>query len=499
MTLPQVEAPRLKQSPYTVVWQPQEGPQTLLIQCPVFEVFYGGARGGGKTDGMLGDWIEHSSQWGAEAIGIFFRRELTQLDEVIARAKKLFTPLGGKYNSQQKEFTMFNGARLKFRYLDKDDDAEKYQGHSYTRVYFEELTNFPSPKPVMMLMATLRSGVVPHSALGFRGTGNPGGPGHLWVKARYIDPAPKGFTVIRTDYENPFTKAVMQLERVFIPSKLSDNRLMMAVNPFYVAQLQNSGSASLVKAWLEGLWDSIEGAYFDNYDEKKHVLDMSWYHTLTRRPGLLRFRAFDWGSAKPFSVGWYAVSDGTFDLPAGALIRYREWYGMEPGKPNVGLRLTNDLIAEGIRHREQGDFIQYGVADPAIFTRQGGPSIAEQMLVKGVAWVRADNSRLAGWQALRERLGADKPMIYFLESCEHARRTLPVLQYDSTKFEDVDSEGEDHAGDEIRYACMSRPWVKDGVVSQVQEPLVVTPKILTFNEAMKKTRSGRVARMERDL
>lgn len=489
---------------YQVVWQPQEGPQSLLIQCPVFEVFYGGARGGGKTDGMLGDWIEHSAQWGAEAIGVFFRRELTQLDEVIARAKKLFLPLGAKFNGQQKEFVMRNGARLKFRYLDKDDDAEKYQGHSYTRVYFEELTNFPSPKPVMMLMATLRSGTVPHSALGFRGTGNPGGPGHLWVKARYIDPAPKGFSVIRTDYENPFTGEVMQLERVFIPSKLSDNRLMMQVNPFYVAQLQNSGSATLVKAWLEGLWDNIEGAYFDSFSPEKHVLDAAWLHTLARRPNLLRFRAFDWGSAKPFSVGWYVVSDGSFDLPAGALIKYREWYGMEPGRPNVGLRLTNDVIAKGILAREAGERIQYGVADPAIFVRQGGPSIAEQMLIEGCAWGRADNSRIPGWQAIRERLANQKdpdsgvvnpaaPMLYFLESCEHTLRTLPVLQHDTKKPEDIDTEGEDHAGDETRYACMSRPWVKDSRERR-ESPLILTPKELTFKEAVARVRRGRVVR-----
>jgi hypothetical protein len=172
---------------------------------------------------------------------------------------------------------------------------------------------------------------------------------------------------------------------------------------------------------------------------------------------------------------------------------------MEPGKPNTGIKLTNDLIAAGIVAREEGDRIQYGTADPAIFTRQGGPSIAEQMMVKGCSWMRADNSRLPGWQALRERLGADRPMIYFLESCEHARRTLPVLQHDSKKFEDVDTEGEDHAADEVRYACMSRPWVKDGTQPPPPGPLIVTPKILTFNEAMKKSRSGRVARMERDL
>ena len=119
----------------TVLWQPQEGPQTALLKCPVFEVFYGGARGGGKTESSIGDWLQHSSLYGEAAIGIFFRRKLVQLAEVIARTKQIFPKLGAKWNEQKKEWLMRNGARLKFAYLEKDADAEEYQGHSYTRVY----------------------------------------------------------------------------------------------------------------------------------------------------------------------------------------------------------------------------------------------------------------------------------------------------------------------------------------------------------------------------
>jgi hypothetical protein len=158
-----------------IIWSPQLGPQTDLVSCPVFEVFYGGARGGGKTEGSIGDWISHSSEFGENAIGLFVRRKLTQLSEVIARTKQLFNKLGAKYNEQKKEWTMPNGARLKFAYLERDSDAEEYQGHNYTRVYVEEATNFPFPEPIMKLKATLRStaGV----RCGMRLTGNPGGTG----------------------------------------------------------------------------------------------------------------------------------------------------------------------------------------------------------------------------------------------------------------------------------------------------------------------------------
>lgn len=451
----------------TILWKPQEGPQTELIRCPVFEVFYGGARGGGKTEGSIGDWLEHSSRYGEAAIGIFFRRKLVQLAEVIARTKQLFKPLGAKYNEQQKTWTMANGARLKFAYLEKDADAEEYQGHSYTRVYVEEVTNFPSSGPIDKLRATLRSGAgVP---VGMRLTGNPGGAGHNWVKKRYIDPDPRGYKLITESIEIDIggMKQTVSLSRVFIPSRIKDNQLLMQNDPTYVLRLHQSGSKALVRAWLEGDWNIIDGAFFDNWDTDLIVKPMDWLSAIPKHA--LRFRAFDWGSAKPFSVGWYAVSDGLWGLPRGALLKYREWYGADG--PNKGLKMTADLVARGILEREKDELIGYGVADPSIFIRNGGPSLMETMLIEGCGWKRGDNRREPGWQQLRQAFGNiplypgatenSVPMLYVLECCEDTIRTIPTLQHDDTNSEDLDTEGEDHAADETRYAVMSRPWVKD--------------------------------------
>lgn len=450
-----------------IIWQPQEGPQTELIKCPVFEVFYGGARGGGKTEGSIGDWLEHSSRYGPDAIGIFFRRKLVQLAEVIARTKQLFKPLGAKYNEQQKTWTMANGARLKFAYLEKDSDAEEYQGHSYTRVYIEEVTNFPSSGPIDKLRATLRSGAgVP---VGMRLTGNPGGAGHNWVKKRYIDPNPAGYELITESLEIQIdgVKQVVSLSRVFIPSKIKDNRLLMVNDPTYILRLTQSGSKALVRAWLEGDWNIIDGAFFDNWDTDLIVKPMDWLSLIPKHS--LRFRAFDWGSAKPFSVGWYAVSDGTWGLPEGAILKYREWYGSD-GSANKGLKLTADLVADGILEREKNEFISYGAADPSIYIRNGGPSIMEMMLIRGCSWKRGDNRREPGWAKLRQAFGniplfpgseaKTEPMLYILECCEDTIRTIPTLQHDEKDMEDLDTEAEDHSADETRYAVMSRPWVK---------------------------------------
>lgn len=470
-----------------IVWQPQEGPQTELIKCPVFEVFYGGARGGGKTEGSIGDFLEHAHTYGEHANGIFVRRTAKQLEEVINRTQTLFKPLGGSFRTQKSEWTLPNGARLKFRYLEKDADAEEYQGHSYTWLGVEEVTNFPSPGPIDKMRATLRSGAgaKPRMVL----TGNPGGPGHQWVKARYIAPCKTGYKILKEEFKNPFNGEMIELERVFIPSKLNQNPLLLLNDPAYVARLQQQGSKQLVKAWLEGDWDIVLGAFFDCFDPYKHILAYDWIDQIPK--DATRFRAADWGSAKPFSIGWYAVSDGNWGLPRNALVKYREWYGSN-GRPNEGLKLFAEDVAEGIKNREQGEFIRYGVMDPSAFTRDGGPSIAERMLTSNsIAWKKADNKRVAGWDQLRHMLlGRDGvPLLYFLETCQDTIRTLPVLQHDDGNLEDVDTDGEDHAGDETRYAVMSRPFIGKGqptnasIMQQIEKSSI---KGLTFGELKKR-------------
>lgn len=453
-----------------IVWRPQAGPQHAFVTCPLFEVVYGGARGGGKTDATLGDFALHAKRYGANAKGLFVRRTRVALEPTIERAKRIFTPLGGKWQEQKSRFAWPNGALLYFRYLERDEDADNYQGHDYTRVYVEELTQFRTPGPVDKLKATLRSAAgVP---TGFRATCNPGGPGHTWVKARYIDPGP--FKIVRENFENQFTGAIVELARVFIPAKLSDNPLLLENDPLYVAKLQQSGSEQLVKAWLDGDWNIVEGAFFDRWSQARNVvkpfeIPKDW----------LRIRSMDWGSAKPFSVGWWAVAgddhrlvDGRV-IPRGALVRYREWYG-STGKPNEGLKLTAEQVGKGVKDREKGDKITLAALDPAAFAEDGGPSIASRMRAEGVAFKPADNKRvpgngaMGGWDQMRQRINGPrdedgKPlgpaMLFVFDTCRDFIRTVPVLQHDPDRPEDLDTDAEDHVADECRYACMSRPWV----------------------------------------
>jgi hypothetical protein len=460
------------------VWEPHDGPQSFLLACPAREIFYGGARGGGKTDGMLGEWAKHAAMYGEYASGLMVRRSRTELVETIERSKQIFSKLGATFNEARAFWRFANGARLRFGYLERDSDADQFQGWSLTRLYVEEAGTFPSERPILKLMATLRSG---HGVpVKFIATGNPGGAGQGWVKARWIDPHPPGNRVMKRSYDNPFTGDKVEWDWVFIPSLLTDNPSLDGSD--YVARLAQVGSKELVRAWLQGDWNAVEGAFFSEWDYTAHVVPAEAVE-LAALDGLF-FRSIDLGFAAPFSVGWWCHLKEDFRcsyqsradftgppveriFPAGCLIRIAEWYGANA--PGVGLRLPAETLARGILKRDPLPFekFAYTVIDPKAFHEEGGPSHAERMAGAGIICRPADNKRsgnlghFGGWDVLRQRLTGDvqgRPMIVCFDTCLDSIRTIPTLQHDPDKAEDLDTEQEDHCADEWRYAVMSRPW-----------------------------------------
>ena len=249
--------------PREVVWAPNAGPQRMLVTCQVYDTFFGGARGGGKSDGLLGSWLRHWQRWGGLAAGILVRRTMPELEQIEQRFSEVLPKLGCHYQIKRKTWMMPGGTKLLMRYLENDSDAERYQGHEYTWMGIDEMGNFPSPGPIDKLRAALRStrGV----QVMLRGTGNPGGPGHGWIRKRYIDPSPPMV---------PFQDGRTGTWRVFIPSKLADNPYLLR-DPSYVTRLRESGPAWLVRAWLEGDWNaSVDGG----------VVKMEWFRRWQHPP-----------------------------------------------------------------------------------------------------------------------------------------------------------------------------------------------------------------------
>ena len=472
-----------------VIWRPQAGPQKALVDCPYPEIFFGGARGGGKTDGVLGKWALKERRYGAGFNAIMFRRTTVSSEDAIDRSKQIFGPLGGKFNGSKLIWQMPNGGRVAFAYLDSISDADEYQGRNVTDAWVEEAGQYAAPDPIDRLFGVLRSaGGVPIQLIL---TANPGGAGQNWIRERYhLNPFPKTPQIVTRQLPNGATH-----DMAVIPSRITDNKILLSNDPEYLNRLHMVGGAELVKAWLHGDWTAIEGAFFSGWHDWERANGICKPFELTGEG--TRFRSFDWGYARPFSVGWWFVPandlphpDG-FIIPKNSLIRYREWYGVAKNpdgttKTNTGLRLDVEDVAEGIKEREAGEVIDYGVADPAIFSQDGGPSMAERMLLRKVIWRPADNKRvgtlghMGGWDQMRTRMKGEegKPAMYFFDTCRDSIRTIPTLQHDEKRPEDLDSDGEDHAADEIRYAVMSRPYsprIKE------TEPARF-PQDLTFNE-----------------
>jgi hypothetical protein len=450
------------------VWRPQAGTQYAYVGCPVAEIFFGGARGGGKTDASLGRALFRALKYKADFKAHFIRRELTQLEPAIARSKQIYSNFGS-FNETKKRWDFNGGGSLHFRYIERDADAEKFQGDSCTDLYFEEIGNFPDLAPLLKLKGILRSTAGVPSC--FCATGNPGGPGHSLVKRRYIDPAPLGWTVIPEKDE--LTGLVE--ERIYIPSRITDNKLLMKNDPGYLSRLARTGSAALVRAWLNGDFDAIEGAFFEKFEKSSHVL---------RRIGLPRHwnvvRAGDWGSYYPFYFCWGAVAsedwvhpDGAY-IPKGAIVVFNEWYGSRDHN-NVGLKMPAADVGEEVarRDRQMGVKPTIQVMDPSAFKQDGGPSVAERMAkaTNGKVFfhradnrIQAKNGAMGGWDVMRERINGVEftdevsiPTLFFMDNCVDAIRTIPALQHDPSNPEKLMGV-EDHPADAIRYMCMSRPW-----------------------------------------
>lgn len=444
--------------------------QGEALNTEATEVLYGGAAGGGKSHLMR----VASIIWCSMIPGLqvyLFRRIRDDLIKNHMEGPKGFRSmlgpwvLGSLVTIVEDEIRFWNGSKIYLCHCKDEKDIYKYQGAEIHVLIIDELTHFTEAmyrflrnrvRMVGIVLPEMFRGKFPRILCG----ANPGNVGHLFVKSTFVEPAAPMAIVQQPPSEGG-------MKRQFIPALLEDNPSMSEDDPGYEARLEGLGSVNLVKAMRYGDWDVVEGAFFDNWGDANKV------RPFTIPKEWARFRSGDWGSAKPFSIGWWAVASDNFTTPCGkfiqrgALVRYREWYG-STGKPNEGLKLTAERVAQGIKDREAGEKVEGGVLDPSAFAEDGGPSIAERMRREGVYFRPADNKRvpgagaMGGWDQMRARIGGndDGPMLFVFETCRDFIRTVPVLQHDSLRPEDLDTDGEDHAADDARYACMSRPYVR---------------------------------------
>jgi len=437
---------------YYYVWEPQPK-QALLLSCPADEKFFGGSKGGGKSDAILGGWISHADRGGKHARGIIFRRSNSELEELIQRSREMFEPLGAVYKIAARTWTFPNGAILKMRFLEKDADVGKYQGHSYSYIAIDELGNYPTPYVYDNMLSCLRS--VHGVKCEMISSGNPGGVGHGWVKRRFIagkipNRIYKYEQIIKVDGK----EKKIEFTRCFIPSSVYDNKKLIENDPKYLARLEMLPD-QLKRAFLHGDWDVFIGQVFGEIREDKHyikrfLLPRHWP----------KFATIDWGYSKPYSIGYWTVTD------TGRLIRIHEDYGCVPGMENVGVQRNAKEVAARMIPFLNAFGTNSVYADPACWQKHGhGLSIAAIFDINGVKLKPAKRDRKAGLAALHTMLqnvdSEGRPLFEVMDHCTAWIRTVPNLVGSKTDIEDVDTDGEDHAYDDTRFAVLS-PEVQRG-------------------------------------
>lgn len=406
-------------------------------------IAFGGARGGGKSWAVRTKAKLLALRYAGIRL-LILRRTFQELESNHIRFLRQELHGIADYRATDRIFTFPNGSTLEFGYCANDGDADRYQGAEYDVIFLDECTQLK--EQWMRQLAACVRGVNDFPKRIYY-TCNPGGPGHSYIKRLFIDRRFEGGEN-GADYR-------------FIPARVTDNTALLKAQPDYVSQLE-ALPKRLRLAWLEGRWDVFQGQVFTEFtDDPAHYRDRRHTHVIEPFdiPREWRiYRSYDFGYAKPFSCGWWAVD---YD---GCLYRILELYGCT-STPDEGVLWTPDRQFREIRRIEdehpylKGRDIR-GVADPAIWDTSRGESVAETALKYRIYFEKGDNRRIAGWMQMHYRLQFDDegyPQLYVFNNCKGFIRTVPQLMYSDVSPEDVDTKQEDHIADETRYFCMSRP------------------------------------------
>lgn len=430
--------------------------QRLFLQDKHRYIAFGGARGGGKSWAVRVKAILLAYKYPGIKIGIIRRTFQELKDNHIDPLREILGDRA-RYRDVSHEFLFPNGSKIYLRQTQTEKDVVRFQGGEFDVLFIDEATQLTKTQ-YDKLSATVRgvNGMPKRIYL----TCNPGGVGHDWVKRLFVD--------------RRYEKNERPEDYAFIKSLVTDNRALMQSDPEYLQRLE-ALPPKLRRAWLEGDWNIFEGQFFeefrvspDAYECEQHSLTAEeakrsrrWTHVIAPfdvPSAWPVFRSFDFGFARPFSCDWWTVDyDGTVYL-------IEELYGCT-GIPNEGVKWDPYYLFGKIRDIESSSPLLRGkrisgVADPAIWNRQMGDSIADIADKYGIFFAPGDNERIPGWMQVHYRLRFDErgyPAMYFFETCRHAIRTLPTLQFSETHVEDLDTTGEDHFADSMRYFLMSKP------------------------------------------
>ncbi|HEC65745.1 MAG TPA: hypothetical protein ENI23_10645 [bacterium] len=457
-------------------WKPFPKQQIALgIETDVFEILFGGARGPGKTDAgiiwLLGnnwnkknpdDLYIHHPLYRA----LVLRRNYDDLVDWIDRAGQLYRRYGVKIVGQPAVVKWPSGAIFRLGHLNDRKSYEKYLGHGYHRMLIEELTQIANKTHYIKIQGSCRS-TIPALVPQMFNTTNPPGAGHLWVKKRFVDPAPYGEIFTAEDGR----------KRVYIPGTVEDNPILMKDENYilYLDGLERT-DPDLYRAWRHGDWDVVAGQFFKMYRRQVHVTE-----PFKPRKELTKYGGVDWGRRSPFV--FLAGAFENVEYLDNELNEYdfnRMWiYGEMQGTEKKPHEWAN-LMKKGVNLDE----FKTIRADPKMFHRldDGSRSIAKQFKEMDVQLLEGNNDRIAGWEVVKNWMSIAPdglPYVLFSENCKYLIETLPGLMYDEEKLgeEDLLKCNIDHAADALRYMLIHVKWIDAhlGTVKR-RQPKHLAPK-----------------------
>lgn len=431
-----------------VLYPIHDGPQLEFMTTDAEEVLYGGAASGGKSHALRALGVSYCLLHPG-AVVVLFRRTFRELEDThILRLQMELPSYVATYKASTHDFQFSNGSIFMMRFCEKEEDVRSYDTFEADMMLFDELTAF-SEFQYVYLTTRCRSTKPWWPGPKIMSATNPGNVGHLWVKKRWIDPA------------QPFSKWRAPLEqggmvRQFIPAKVADNPTIMARDPSYIYRLQGLPEEEK-RAKLFGDWSVFSGQFFQRWRDEVHLCG-----DFTPPAEWTRYVFVDWGLAVPHAVIWAARPPGTNFLWC-----YREQYG-------AGVPTREQARQAAQKTRAAGEKIEYVIGDPAMWAKEKDAE-GNTLLSVADVWVqefagicevvKGNNERVQGWSVVRECLdwqGIESPsagltvvvpprLRIMKDACPNLARTIPALIHSKTNPEDVDTDGEDHLPDALRY------------------------------------------------
>lgn len=405
--------------------------QRLFIEAPQTEVLFGGAAGGGKSFGQVIDALLFALKYPGSK-QLILRRTFAELDKSIIRTvlslypREIFT-----FNASAHVGRFKNGSIVDFGYTANDNDVYQYQSAEYDVVRFDELTHFTQVQYIYLISRVRGANNFPKQV---KSSTNPGGVGHTWVKERFVDPAPPNTVFGGTD----------GVERIFIPSLLSDNKPLNDSDPDYRKRLEALPEKEK-KALLYGDWNIFDGQYFTEFDPAIHVIDPFPIPKEWRK-----WRAFDYGLDR-LACLWVAMDS------ARNVYVYREL-----GESNLPI---SEAAKKMLELTDDGEeiYATYGPPDMWSRSQETGRDKAQIFYENGLSLYKALNDREAGWLATKEllKVGVNgEARLKIFSNCRELIKCLPALQIDTKRPTDCATEPHDitHMPDALRYFAAS--WAR---------------------------------------